>query len=388
MPELSGSVRELAAAAVDALEERQSTWRPAEVVREAAAALPTTTAVSAREVVAHAERARAVAERELLVELSRAGARGGGVASGRAPGDRIGDRAGVDHPGGARPGSRPVGPGRASPGRHGEDTRALPEDFPAALTGPQVEAAAAVAGTGELVLVVGPAGTGKTTALAPAVAQLHREGRDVFGVAPSAAAAEVLAAGTGVDADTLDKLLVEHRGTRPPEPRYRLGPGTTLVVDEAAMVPTGRLAELFALADERSWRLALVGDPWQFAPVGRGGMFGHLVDRYGAIELDRVHRFTEPWERDASLRLRRGDPDVIALYDAHGRLHGGTPGRMADAAIDAWWTAREDGRTTALMAPTRRRRRRTQPARPTKTPRRRPTRPRRPRPRMRRLRAA
>jgi phosphate starvation-inducible PhoH-like protein len=36
---------------------------------------------------------------------------------------------------------------------------------------------------------LGPAGTGKTTALAPAVAQLRADGRAVFGVAPSATAA-------------------------------------------------------------------------------------------------------------------------------------------------------------------------------------------------------
>ena len=44
------------------------------------------------------------------------------------------------------------------------------------LNAAQAEGAAAVAGTADIVLVVGPAGTGKTTALAPAVAQLRAEG--------------------------------------------------------------------------------------------------------------------------------------------------------------------------------------------------------------------
>jgi hypothetical protein len=42
----------------------------------------------------------------------------------------------------------------------------------------------------------------------PAVDTLRRKGRAVFGVAPSATAAEVLAVDTGIDADTLDKLLI------------------------------------------------------------------------------------------------------------------------------------------------------------------------------------
>lgn len=76
-----------------------------------------------------------------------------------------------------------------------------------------------MAGDRAMVIAVGPAGTGKTTAIRPAIDQLRREGRVVFGVAPSAAAAEVLAVDTGVDADTLDKLLIEHALDRPPDHR-------------------------------------------------------------------------------------------------------------------------------------------------------------------------
>ena len=175
------------------------------------------------------------------------------------------------------------------------------------LNAAQAEGAAAVAGSADIVLVVGPAGTGKTTALAPAVAQLRADGRAVFGVAPSATAAEVLSDETGLVADTLDKLLIEHRLNRPPDHRYDLPVGATVIVDEAGMLPTAKLAELADLADLKGWRIALVGDPMQFSAVGRGGMFGLLVDTFGAIELDRVHRFDNEWERDASLRLRRGD---------------------------------------------------------------------------------
>lgn len=218
----------------------------------------------------------------------------------------------------------------------------------------QADAAARVAGDEQLVLIVGPAGTGKTTALRPAVAQLRADGRPVFGVAPSAGAAEVLENETGVVSDTLDKLLVEHRLDRPPHHRYDLPAGSTLIVDEAGMTSTPKLAELAALADRKRWRVVLVGDPMQFSAVGRGGMFGLLVDTYDAVELDRVHRFDNDWERDASLRLRRGDSDVAELYDDRGRLHGGTEHRMRAAAITRWWIEREAGRTALLMAPTNR----------------------------------
>ncbi|HUR24365.1 MAG TPA: AAA family ATPase [Acidimicrobiales bacterium] len=184
------------------------------------------------------------------------------------------------------------------------------------------------------------------------MAQLRAEGRAVFGVAPSATAAEVLSAETGVAADTIDKLLIEHRLARPPQPEFDLPGGATVICDETAMVPTAKLAELADLSDRRGWRLVLVGDPLQFSAVGRSGMFGHLVECFGAVELDRVRRFSNPWERDASLGLRRGDASVLEAYDHHGRLHAGSRSAMASAVVDAWSQARGRGEDVAMMAPT------------------------------------
>ena len=219
------------------------------------------------------------------------------------------------------------------------------------LSSGQVAAASALAGRGGLKLIVGPAGAGKTTGLAAAVKTLRLQQRSVFGVAPTAAAAEVLATETGMAADTLDKLLIEHGITnRPPSPDYDLPAGATLVVDEAGTVSTPKLAERARLADERQWRVVLVGDPRQFAAVGRGGMFGHLVDTLGAVELDEIHRFTHEWGRQASLRLRSGDPAVLDIYDHHGRVHSGPREDMETQVIEAWKEARNVGRSVALMA--------------------------------------
>jgi len=152
-------------------------------------------------------------------------------------------------------------------------------------------------------------------------------------------------------ADTLDKLLVEHTlSTRPPDPVYDLAAGTTVIVDEAGTASTPKLAELARLADQHHWRVVLVGDPRQFSAVGRGGMFAHLVQSHGAVELDQVHRFHHHWERQASLRLRTGDPGVLVEYDRRGRIHGGTQHRMEVDIIAARQQARERGETVAVMA--------------------------------------
>jgi len=187
--------------------------------------------------------------------------------------------------------------------------------------------------------------------LATAVLNLAARGRLAFGVAPTAAAAEVLATETALPSDTLDKLLIEHsHPNRPPEPSYDLPTGTTVIVDEAGTAATPKLAELARLADLHHWRVVLVGDPRQFSAVGRGGMFAHLVDSLGAVELDRVHRFRQPWEGRASLRLRRGDPAALTEYERRDRLHGGTLDQMEVDIIAGWYQARTRGETVALMA--------------------------------------
>lgn len=335
--------------ALDALADKQSTWRVAEMVRELAAAIPTVAAMPAEALDRWLDDLADEIVLARMVDLSR-------PVPASTPQRRDG---------------RPITEGAVdrrltTPEILAQEERllALAErrtstpgadhqvDHADDLTPAQRALATAVAGDRPLVLGVGPAGTGKTAALRPAVDQLRREGRVVFGVAPSATAAEVLSVDSGVHADTIDKLLIEHRLERPPDHLYDLPPGATVLVDEAAMVSTHRLAELFELAERRAWRLVLIGDPLQFSAVGRSGMFGHLVDTFDAIELGRVHRFTDPWEAKASLRLRRGDVTVVEEYDERGRLHGGTERRMRHAAVRAWWEATERGQSACLTAPT------------------------------------
>jgi conjugative relaxase-like TrwC/TraI family protein len=335
--------------ALAALAEKQSTWRVAELVRELAAAVPTTTAAPADVVALWADATADTVVATRMLDLSRpvpedVPLRRDGRPITEAAVDRI-----LTLPSIVAQEERLLALAERRLATGGVDHQVESDEH---LTHPQRQLAVAVAGDRQLALAVGPAGTGKTTALRPAVDQLRREGRTVFGVAPSATAAEVLATETGVDADTVDKLLVEHRLDRPPEHRYDLPVGATVIVDEAAMVPTPRLAELAELAERKAWRLALLGDPLQFSAVGRSGIFGHLVGIHGAIELGRVHRFSEAWERDASLRLRHGDVAVLDLYDNHGRLHGGTPRQMRRQVVDVWWDATARGETASMMAST------------------------------------
>ena len=56
------------------------------------------------------------------------------------------------------------------------------------------------------------------------------------------------------------------------------------------------------------------------------------------------------WEQAASLRLRDGDTTVLADYDQHGRIIGGDPEQMMDAAAAAYVALTADGTDMLLMA--------------------------------------
>jgi ATP-dependent exoDNAse (exonuclease V) alpha subunit len=123
-----------------------------------------------------------------------------------------------------------------------------------------------------------------------------------------------------------------------------------VIVDEAGMIGTNTLAALTQLTDQHHWRIALVGDPYQLQAVGRGGMFHELTVTGRVHELDRIHRFTEPWEATASLKLRRGDPGALDDYLAHDRIIPGTFDEQLALLVDRWNDAHAAGETLAITA--------------------------------------
>ena len=211
-----------------------------------------------------------------------------------------------------------------------------------------------------VITVVGPAGAGKTTMLAAAVTSWHRAGISVFGVGPSATAARQLRDGAGTVADTLHKLVYEHSvkqtaGRGPADAMWDLPARSVVIIDESGMVDTRLLHDYAQIARAKQWRTVLVGDHRQLDAVDAGGMFAELVGDPDvvSVELDTLHRFHHEWEADASLRLRDGDPEAIAVYDSHGRIHGHLDHAAAvDAVADAAYVGLVEGRDVLVMAPT------------------------------------
>jgi len=187
-------------------------------------------------------------------------------------------------------------------------------------------------------VMTGPAGTGKTRALAAAA---KAWGGPVVGTATSQNATnELRAAGVEMAANTT-KLLADLGSVRP---------GSLILVDEGSMVSISHLAALVDHTARTGCKLVLAGDQQQLAAVEGGGAMTLLANKLGYVQLAEPVRFQAAWERDASLRLRDGDPTALDDYDQHGRIHGAPPDQAMDQAAKAYVASYLAGRDVILTA--------------------------------------
>jgi conjugative relaxase-like TrwC/TraI family protein len=202
-----------------------------------------------------------------------------------------------------------------------------------------------------LIVGIGPAGAGKTTAMRAVAAAWSTSGRRVVPLAPSAAAAEVLTKELGCRAENLHKFQHAHdAGQAADDPWFSLQPGDLVLVDEAGMAGTRRLDWLVNYARERGAVVRLLGDPSQMSAVEAGGALRLLVHDVGAVELTDLHRFADPAEAKATLALRDGQREGLDFYFTHDRVTSGTADAMLDAGYEAWSHDIQQGLSSLLIA--------------------------------------
>jgi DNA primase catalytic core len=204
-----------------------------------------------------------------------------------------------------------------------------------------------------LQLAIAPAGTGKTTALRALAAAWTEGGGTVVGLAPSAAAAQVLRDQTGTGTDTLAKLTwsLAH-GDLPPWAEA-IGPSTLVLIDEAGMADTLTLDTVVTHVVTRGGSVRLIGDTQQLGAIGAGGVLRDIAASHGAVHLTELLRFTDPAEAAATLALRDGHPEAIGYYLDHRRVHIGDLAALTDQVFDAWRADKASGLDSIMLAPTR-----------------------------------
>ncbi|HVD80401.1 MAG TPA: MobF family relaxase [Propionibacteriaceae bacterium] len=204
-----------------------------------------------------------------------------------------------------------------------------------------------------LQLAIAPAGAGKTTAMRALTLAWTQDGGQVLGLAPSAAAAAVLAGETGIRTDTLAKLTWSLDHGELQEWAAAVGPATLVIIDEAGMADTLTLDIAVQFAVSRGASVRLVGDDQQLAAIGAGGVLRDIQQSHGALRLTELHRFTDPAEAAASLTLREGNPQALDFYLDHGRVHVGDIATTTEDAFSAWVSDRAAGLDAIMIAPTR-----------------------------------
>ncbi|WP_078358667.1 MobF family relaxase [Mycobacteroides chelonae] len=209
-------------------------------------------------------------------------------------------------------------------------------------------------------LALAPAGSGKTTAMATLSRAWQDSGGNVIGLAPTAAAAEVLREDLGAMTDTVAKLVFMATGpaaiaahdVAALEWFMSINDKTLIIVDEAGLAGTLELDAVVAVAMARGASVRFIGDDQQLASIAAGGVLRDIASSSGALTLSQIVRFRHTAEGAASLALRAGDPAGIGFYLDEHRVHVSADATAIDAAFADWKLSKEWGHDALLLAPT------------------------------------
>ena len=217
-----------------------------------------------------------------------------------------------------------------------------------ALTSGQRAAVGAICTSGRGIdVLVGVAGSGKTTALDAARSAFQSAGYRVVGTATSGQAAQTLGAEAQVASSTVASLLwrLDHGSAQ-------LDESTVVILDEAGMTDDHDLLRLVTAADMARAKIVLVGDHRQLGAVGPGGGLEGVADRHVVHLLDENVRQRNLAEVGALAQLRDGDVrESVEWYLRQGAIEI-EPRRSAALAACAhgWAEDIHDGYETTMLA--------------------------------------
>ena len=192
--------------------------------------------------------------------------------------------------------------------------------------------------SGAVATVEGLPGTGKSVLLDAARAAWETAGYTAIGAALSGKAALGLQESAGIPSATLHARL--HEWAQP----GALDARTVVVVDEAGMVDSRKLAAVIDATRAAGAKLVLVGDHRQLQPIEAGGLFRALAERIETANLTEIRRQAAPWAREAVHAVAEGRAGAaLHAYEERGLLHvGDGKAETVEALVSAWAEAGRD----------------------------------------------
>ena len=173
---------------------------------------------------------------------------------------------------------------------------------------------------GGVKVMIGDAGTGKSTTMHAVRLAYESAGYRVIGTSTGGAQAAELEKSSGIGSHSiakLDALLQQGRET--------LSEKTVLVVDEGGMVDARSMALVMRHTGAAGTKVIVAGDDKQLQSVGPGAPFRYLANKdtgVGHVRLEVNMRQNADWEKIAVKAMSKGDAAIaLAAYAQHDKVH-------------------------------------------------------------------
>lgn len=223
------------------------------------------------------------------------------------------------------------------------------------MTGEQENAFRTLIESGDIAVMIGRAGTGKSYTLGAIREAYEAQGYRVRGLALSGIATEGLQNESGISSTTIFRQLSEWNNDRD-----RLSKDDILVLDEAGMVGTRQMHQIIEHAHKASAKVILVGDNEQLQSIEAGGSFRGILQRTGYIELADVRRQKVEWQKQATIEFsgkQEQAEKALDMYQVHGNIKElPTKQKAKDQLMEEWakYQAEFKHGTSLMMAYTNR----------------------------------
>jgi len=158
---------------------------------------------------------------------------------------------------------------------------------------------------GDLGILQGSAGAGKSSAMAALRHAYQSSGYAVIGATIAKRAADNLQEESGIPSFTIAKLLTDYE-----RKRNHFSTADVLVIDEAGQIGTRELHKLLHLAVENNVKVILVGEDKQLDSIEHGGCLRYLSRRLNCSRIETIKRQRESWAREAVMQLRDGESEA------------------------------------------------------------------------------
>jgi conjugative relaxase-like TrwC/TraI family protein len=202
--------------------------------------------------------------------------------------------------------------------------------------------------TDRVILIRGSAGVGKTSMMSEAVAAIQAHGKQVFTFAPSAEASRGVLRQEGFDnAETVARLLKDEKL----QEQIR---SQVVWIDEASLLGSRTMGQVFDLADRMDARVILSGDRRQHGSVERGAALRLFETEAGLVpaEIKEIQRQTGDYKKAVKALSEHRIEDGFKQLDKLGWIRQVEGDERYELLARDYVQAGREGKSALIVCPT------------------------------------